>query len=184
MITPGPATGRLPQSAEFLVHHHCRDRGARGWRRGDDRDLGRALRRVLFPRPELVVWVAGVKGPDLLGDLDGAFTAHRETDFGCQRRRAPIRFRTVFVSRRDRERAITPVPNRGKSRVFRGDGELGVSAGLRGGAGRTRTGNQTVISPTGQSSESGADKHGIEDGRRKDWHSAANRAVVSSSWGN
>src|SRR6266536_4030205 len=108
MITPGPATGRLPQSAEFLVHHHCRDRGARGWRRGDDRDLGRALRRVLFPRPELVVWVAGVKGPDLLGDLDGAFTAHRETDFGCQRRRAPIRFRTVFVSRRDRERAITP----------------------------------------------------------------------------
>src|SRR6266568_1653437 len=37
---------------------------------------------------------------------------------------------TVFVSRRDRERAITPAPNRGKSRVFRGDGELGVSAGL------------------------------------------------------
>ncbi len=71
-----------------------------------------------------------------------------------------------------------------KARVFRGDGEFGVSAGLRGGAGRTRTGNQTVISPTGQSSESGADKHGIEDGRRKDWHSAANRAVVSSSWGN
>src|SRR6266567_4469564 len=44
---------------------------------------------------------------------------------------------TVFVSRRDRERAITPAPNRGKSRVFRGDGELGVSAGLRGGPGRT-----------------------------------------------
>ncbi len=101
-----------------------------------------------------------------------AFTAHRETDFGRQRRRAPIRFRTVFISRRDRERAITPAPYRGKSRVFRGDGELGVSAGLRGGAGRTRTGNQTVISPR------------IEDGRRKDWHSAANRAVVSSSWGN
>jgi hypothetical protein len=37
-------------------------------------------------------------------------------------------------------------PNRGKSRVFRGDGELRVSAGLRGGPGRTRTGNQTVIS--------------------------------------
>src|SRR2546426_4672195 len=35
-------------------------------------------------------------------------------------------------------------PNRGKWGVFRGDGELGVSAGLRGGAGRTRTGNQTV----------------------------------------
>ena len=33
------------------------------------------------------------------------------------------------------------------------------------------------------SSESGAHKHGIEDGRRKDWHSAANRAVVSSSCG-
>jgi hypothetical protein len=79
-----------------------------------------------------------------------AFTAHRETDFGRQRRRAPIRFRTVFVSRRDRERAITPAPNRGKSRVFRGDGERGVSAGLRGGAGRTRTGNQTVISPSWQ----------------------------------
>jgi hypothetical protein len=65
-----------------------------------------------------------------------AFTAHREMDFGRQRRRAPIRFRTVFVSRRDRERAITPAPNRGKSRVFRGDGELGVSAGLRGGPDR------------------------------------------------
>src|SRR6266498_4743157 len=35
---------------------------------------------------------------------------------------------TVFVSRKDRERAITPAPNREKSRVFRGDGELGVSA--------------------------------------------------------
>src|SRR6266542_1056066 len=56
--------------------------------------------------------------------------------FGRQRRRAPIRFRTVFVSRRDRERAIRPAPNRGKSRVFREDGELGVSAGLRGGAER------------------------------------------------
>ncbi len=43
--------------------------------------------------------------------LAGAFTAHRETDFGRQRRRAPIRFRTVFVSRRDRERAITPAPH-------------------------------------------------------------------------
>jgi hypothetical protein len=71
----------------------------------------------------------------------------RETDFGRQRRRAPIRFRTVFVSRGDRERAT---PNRGNSRVFREDGELGVSAGLRGGAGRTRTGNQTVISPSRQ----------------------------------
>ncbi len=30
---------------------------------------------------------------------------HRETDFGRQRRRAPIRFRRAFVSRRDRERA-------------------------------------------------------------------------------
>src|SRR6266700_6262184 len=78
--------------------------------------------------------------------LGRAFTAPRETDFGRQRRRAPIRFRTVFVSRRDRERAITPAPNRGKSRVFRGDGELGVSAGLRGGAGRTRTSHQTVMS--------------------------------------
>src|SRR6266487_6626091 len=29
----------------------------------------------------------------------------------------------------------------------------------------------------------GTHKHGIEEGRRKDWHSAANRAVVSSSWG-
>jgi hypothetical protein len=67
-----------------------------------------------------------------------------------QRRRAPIRFRTVFVSHRDRERAITAAPNRGKSRVFREDRELGVSAGLRGGAGRTRTGNQTVISPSRQ----------------------------------
>ncbi len=27
------------------------------------------------------------------------------------------------------------------------------------------------------------DERGIEDGRRKDWHSAANQAVVSSSWG-
>jgi hypothetical protein len=44
-----------------------------------------------------------------------------------------------------------PAPNRGKSRVFRGDGEFGVSAGLRGGgAGRTRTGNQTIISPSRQ----------------------------------
>jgi hypothetical protein len=83
-----------------------------------------------------------------------AFTAHRETDFGRQRRRAPIRFRTVFVSRRDRERAMTPAPNRGKSRVFRGDGELGVRAGLRGGAGRTRTGNQTVME-RGYSAETG-----------------------------
>ncbi len=64
--------------------------------------------------------------------LAGAFTAHRETDFGRQRRKAQIRFRTVFISRRGRERAITPAPYRGKSRVLRGDGELGVSAGLRG----------------------------------------------------
>src|SRR6266498_3019781 len=76
-----------------------------------------------------------------------AFTALRETDFGRQRRRAPIRFRTAFVSHRDRERAITPAPNRGKSRVFRGDGELGVSAGLRGGPRRTRTCNQAVMIP-------------------------------------
>jgi hypothetical protein len=39
-----------------------------------------------------------------------AFAADRETDFGRQRRRAPIRFRTVFVPRRDRERAMTPRP--------------------------------------------------------------------------
>src|SRR6266567_3719126 len=45
--------------------------------------------------------------------------------------------------------------------------EISVSVGVRGGAGRTRTGNQTVISPTGQSSESGADKHGIEDWSQK-----------------
>jgi hypothetical protein len=43
---------------------------------------------------------------------------------------------------------LRPPQTAGKSRVFRGDGELGVSAGLRGGAGRTRTGNQTVISPS------------------------------------
>jgi hypothetical protein len=67
-------------------------------------------------------------------------------DFGRQRRRAPISFRTVFVSRRDRERAITPAPNRGKSRVFRGDGEFGVSARLRGGLRRTQTCNQIVMS--------------------------------------
>ncbi len=36
-----------------------------------------------------------------------AFTAHQETDFGRQRRKATIRFRTVFVSRRDRERTIS-----------------------------------------------------------------------------
>jgi hypothetical protein len=36
------------------------------------------------------------------------------------------------------------------SRVFRGNGEFGVSAGLRGGAGRTRTGNHPVISPSRQ----------------------------------
>src|SRR6266566_2650994 len=64
--------------------------------------------------------------------------------------------------------AITPAPNRGKSRVFRGDGELGLAQDCMVGAERTR---QTVISP------------GIQDARRKDWHSAANRAVVSSSWG-
>jgi hypothetical protein len=34
----------------------------------------------------------------------------------------------------------------GKLRVFRVDGKLGVSAGLRGGAGETRTSNQTIIS--------------------------------------
>jgi len=67
--------------------------------------------------------------------------------------------------------------------VFVQPQEISVSGGLRGGAGRTRTGNQTVISPGRQSSESGAHEHGIEDGRRKDWHFAANRAVVSSSWG-
>src|SRR6266516_2894298 len=60
--------------------------------------------------------------------------------------RAPIRFRTVFVSRRDRERAITPAPNRGKSRVFRGNGELGVSTGLRGGAGRWGIGAGRCVS--------------------------------------
>jgi hypothetical protein len=37
---------------------------------------------------------------------------------------APIGFRTVFASHRDRERAMTPAPNRGKSRVFRGDGGI------------------------------------------------------------
>jgi hypothetical protein len=42
----------------------------------------------------------------------------------------------------DRERAITLAPNRGKSRVF----QFGVSTGLRGGPGRTRTCNQTVMS--------------------------------------
>jgi hypothetical protein len=47
-------------------------------------------------------------------EFAGAFTAHRETDFGRQRRRAPIRFRTVFVSRRDRERATAPSHAPGK----------------------------------------------------------------------
>ena len=70
-----------------------------------------------------------------------------------QRRGAPIRFRTVFVFRR--ERAMTPAPNRGKSRVFRGDGEFGVSAGLRGGAGRTLTCNQIVMNGMLQSPAAG-----------------------------
>jgi hypothetical protein len=113
----------------------------------------------------------------------GLCSTHRRRaavdDFGTSETKAPIRFRTVFVSRRDRERAMTPAPYRGKSRVFRGDGEFGVSAGLRGGAGRTRTGNQTVIGHSRQVPKNTA----WEDGRRKDWHSAANRAVVSSSWG-
>jgi hypothetical protein len=46
-------------------------------------------------------------------------------------------------------------PNRGKSRLFGGDGELGVSAGLRGGAGRTRTCNQPVMSGLLQSPAAG-----------------------------
>ncbi len=79
------------------------------------------------------------RGPAAANRVSGrAFTAHRETDFGRQRRRDPIRFRTVFVSRRDRERSIVPAPNRGKSRVFREDGELGVSAALRGANGGTK----------------------------------------------
>jgi hypothetical protein len=67
--------------------------------------------------------------------------------------------------------------------------EISVSVGVRGGPGRTRTGNQTVISSMLQSATAGklrilGAKHGINDGHRMDWHSAANRALLSSSWGN
>jgi hypothetical protein len=62
-----------------------------------------------------------------------AFSAHRETDFGRQRPKAQNRLRAVFLPYRDREPANAPAPNRGKSRVFRGDEENSNSAGLRGG---------------------------------------------------
>jgi hypothetical protein len=42
---------------------------------------------------------------------------------------------------------------------------------------------QHAAIPTAGKFRSGAHNHGIEDGRRKDWHSAANRALVSPSWG-
>ncbi len=45
--------------------------------------------------------------------------------------------------------------NRGKLRVFRVDGKIGVSAGLRGGAGRTRTCNQIVMNGMLQSPAAG-----------------------------
>ncbi len=86
------------------------------------------------------------------------------------------------TSRRDRERAITPAP---KPRQIEG-----VPRG-RGTRGKRRTAwwgwedsnrQPSGYQPQPASSESDAHKHGIEDGRRKDWHSAANRAVVSSSW--
>jgi hypothetical protein len=52
---------------------------------------------------------------------------------GRQRRKAPNHLRAGFLPHRDRERANAPAPNRGKSRVFRGDGENSSCAGLRGG---------------------------------------------------
>src|SRR6266536_4037816 len=61
-------------------------------------------------------------------------------------------------------------------------GNSGLAQDCVVGPGGLEPATRPVISPTGQSSESGAHKHGIEDGRRKDWHSAANQAVVSSSW--
>ncbi len=66
-------------------------------------------------------------------------------DFGRQRRRAPIRFRTVFVGDRKRATHDTRPKPRKIEGVPRRRG-IRVSTGLRGGAGRTRTGNQTVIS--------------------------------------
>jgi hypothetical protein len=60
---------------------------------------------------------------------DRAFSAHRETDFGRQRRMAPNRLLTVFVSYRDREPTNTAAPSRGKSRVSRRDEENSGSAG-------------------------------------------------------
>ena len=67
---------------------------------------------------------------------------------GRQRRKAPNHLRAGFLPHRDRRRANAPAPNRGKSRVFRGDEENSSCARLRGGAGRTRTCNHAVMSDT------------------------------------
>jgi hypothetical protein len=51
--------------------------------------------------------------------LAAASTVHRETDFGRQRRKAPIRPRAVFIRRRDRTRPVLNRGNAGKLRAIR-----------------------------------------------------------------
>ena len=61
------------------------------------------------------------------------------------RRKPRNRLRAVFLPYRDREPANALAPS-GKSTEFCGDQEISFSAELRGGAGRTRTSNQTIMS--------------------------------------
>jgi hypothetical protein len=78
--------------------------------------------------------------------LAAAFTVHRETDFGRERRKAPNRPRAVFIRRRDRTPGISTAETPANCGLLVRDRETPVRSGLRGGPGRTRTSNQTVMS--------------------------------------
>jgi hypothetical protein len=59
--------------------------------------------------------------------LASAFAAHWETDFRTPETKGPNHLHAGFLPHRDRRRANAPAPNRGKSRVFRGDGKIRVA---------------------------------------------------------
>src|SRR5262245_26068905 len=108
--------------------------------------------------------------------LVAAFTGHRETDFGPPETKAAKTASARSSLWPETARPVLALENARNLRAIRETpGNLG-SRRMRGGAGRTRTGNQTVISSMLQPQQpaSGAHERGIDDGGRKDWHSTAN----------